>query len=217
MHRTVYSLVLSDEVIAAVDDLAARQGLSRSALVEHALAEYTNLQPPGQVNRQILSALQAVAGENGLRAASASSTGITLRTALRCKYNPALSYTVLLQGSHQGLGQLRVSLRSTNQSILDFFALFFELWQRLEHKHLEKPPATEAAQMEAKRFLRTLRQPKGLPQGDDMGRAIAGYIDMMDGCMKAFFQNLEDAPRAVAETEACYLEALQAFPHLGGL
>ena len=39
MGKSLYSLILSDEVVSRVDRLASRQGLNRSQLVNRILAE----------------------------------------------------------------------------------------------------------------------------------------------------------------------------------
>ena len=40
MKRNAYSLILMDDVVAAVDRLAAQQGTSRSNLINQILAEH---------------------------------------------------------------------------------------------------------------------------------------------------------------------------------
>ena len=46
MKKTLYSLMLSDDVVREIDNLAHRRGTNRSALVNQILAEYTNLMTP---------------------------------------------------------------------------------------------------------------------------------------------------------------------------
>ena len=46
MSKSLYSLILSDEVIARIDRLATRQGTNRSALVNRILAEYCSMVTP---------------------------------------------------------------------------------------------------------------------------------------------------------------------------
>ena len=43
MNKSIYSLVLSDEVVDAVDALARTEGMSRSAMINRILAEGTEL------------------------------------------------------------------------------------------------------------------------------------------------------------------------------
>lgn len=40
MKKSVYSVVLMDDVVAAIDELAARQGTSRSNLINQILAKH---------------------------------------------------------------------------------------------------------------------------------------------------------------------------------
>ena len=46
MKKTLYSLMLSDEVVAEVDRLAHRLGTNRSNLINQILAEHVNLVTP---------------------------------------------------------------------------------------------------------------------------------------------------------------------------
>ncbi|MDL2294984.1 ribbon-helix-helix domain-containing protein [Ruminococcaceae bacterium OttesenSCG-928-D13] len=205
MGKTVYSLILSSEVVAAVDELAARQGYSRSALVNHILAEYAGAASPQRQASQILEALRQQAGNQGLRPQAASAGSLTLRTAMNYKYNPALSYTVALQDDAETLGRLRVSLRSQNSELLDYFNHFFQLWGVLESRYLESPPPETAADRQAKRYVRPLRRPPGTAGGEQLGAAIAAYIERLDLCLRTFMDNCENAAEAVSKTERIYL------------
>ena len=46
MKKSVYSLVLSDEIVDAVDILAYKNGTSRSAMVNSILANYVSYKTP---------------------------------------------------------------------------------------------------------------------------------------------------------------------------
>lgn len=46
MGKSVYSLVLMDDIVAAVDRLAYQQGTSRSNMVNRILAEYVQMDTP---------------------------------------------------------------------------------------------------------------------------------------------------------------------------
>lgn len=208
MSNSVYSLVLSGEVVQAVDALAARQGLSRSALVNHILAEYANLVSPQQYRQEVLASLQALAAEDGLRTQAASSGSVTLRTSLCYKYNPALCYTVELLPEGEGLAQLRVWMRSQNSELLTYFRHFFQLWHSMEQNSLPQPPTRKLAKLENKRYLRSLRAPAGPHSGAEAGEAIAAYVRLLDGCIKTFFSHLSDAKTAVEETTRQYQAGL---------
>lgn len=88
MGKIVYSIVLSEEVVAAIDILATREGQSRSGLINQVLATHAGLTTPEEHGRQIGAAVQAGAEGRGLRASQSPSGALTLHTALRYKYNP---------------------------------------------------------------------------------------------------------------------------------
>lgn len=211
MAKLVYSLVLGDEIVAAVDEMAARQGYNRSALVNHILAEYTSLTTAEVRNDRVLEALRSGVAQRGLRVLSQGVAGLTVRTALSYRYNPALSYTVELKKSEGELARLRLTLRSQNDKVLTYFAVFFELWDRLEEKHLPKPPPKplpkRAELVQEKRYQRILRRAD--MREEEAGKAVAGYIATLDGCLKVFFQNLDDAMRAMEATELFYCKRLK--------
>ena len=53
MSKSIYSLALTDEVVAALDLMARRQGLSRSALADRILADYASCVTNENRNRRI--------------------------------------------------------------------------------------------------------------------------------------------------------------------
>lgn len=207
MAKSVYSLVLSDDIVEAIDAMAARLGQSRSGLINHILAEYASLSTPesrmGEVARAAQQALEAAA----LRSSLSAGGTLTLTRALRYKYNPSLRYVVELYDGRGDLAELRVGLRSQNGDLLGYLETFFALWRKLEEAHLpEVPPAPAAC--EDHRYRRTLRSPPGQLSRQEAGRAIAGYVARMDSCVRVFFANLHDAGEAVRSTEAAYLDGL---------
>ena len=54
MSKSVYSLVLTDEIVRAIDSLAYRMNTSRSALIDRILAEKLSMQTPEIRMRNIM-------------------------------------------------------------------------------------------------------------------------------------------------------------------
>lgn len=208
MGKIVYSIVLSEEVVAAIDILATRGGQSRSGLINQVLAGHAGLTTPEEHGRQIGAALQTAAEAQGLRAALSPSGALTLHTALRYKYNPTLRYVVELRHSGPTLAEVRVQLRSQSEALLSYLSLFFELWDRLEQRHLPRPPAEGEYHQAAGRYRRLLRRPAEAAGQEALGREIAAWVAMLDSSLKAYFASLQDAPRAVRDTETAYREGL---------
>jgi predicted transcriptional regulator len=57
MGKSVYSIVLIDEVVAKVDKLAYKNGTSRSNIINKILAEYVSFTTPEDQMREIFSQL----------------------------------------------------------------------------------------------------------------------------------------------------------------
>lgn len=210
MKKSMYSLILSDNIVAAVDTLASDQGSSRSAFVNHILAEFTNLSTPEQHLQDTYAVVQQNISSH-LRGSVSPGGALTLRTSLRYKYNPQLNYVLEITPEEETLGQLRINLRSQNAGLLDVIQKFFILWRSLEQKYLPHPPAPTQQQLEEKRYTRWLRLPKGLSDAQ-VGKAIGVYISLLDTSIKTYFQNLSNMEIALDETEKLYRRML---PTLG--
>lgn len=207
MGKSMYSLMLSDEIVEAVDVLAAANGQGRSALINHVLAEFASLSTPEARIRQVIAEVEQRVDRAVMRACVSQSGTLTLSTALRYKYNPNLRYVVELYHESPCLGEVRVGLRSQNEALLEYLEVFFELWCCLEAHHLKNPPTPGLYEAGNARYRRVLRRPTG--EGEmtrqEAGEAIAAYLSRMDGCIKAFFANLHDATVAAQAVEAQYL------------
>lgn len=200
MSKTVYSLVLSSEVVAAIDELAAREGCNRSALINRVLAQHASLSTPEQRSHAMLLAVQQQAGQRGLRPSFSPGGALQLHTTLRYKYNPRLCYTLTLSEHPAQLGQLQVTLRSQNQQLLAHMQAFYRLWQQLEGAQ----PAFFAGPAQTQpptRYTRTLRRPAGEAAGGQLAALMAAYVQRMNRCLQAFCADVDQNPQ-LAERQA---------------
>ena len=156
MGKSVYSLILSSEIIQVIDEMAVKQGYSRSGLINQILAQHASLSTPEEELREIIRIVLHTMDETGLRGSISSGGTLTLRTAIRFKYNPSLSYMLELYEGGEDLGELRVALRSQSDELVLYMQMFFKLFGKLEKEYLPTPPANEYHIYEEKRFLRTL-------------------------------------------------------------
>ena len=89
--KNVYSLMLEDDVVAAIDRLAYLQNTNRSGLVNRILAEYASVVTPEQRIRETFSRITALlGGQDSFRLAAPSDTMLSLSSALLYKYNPTV-------------------------------------------------------------------------------------------------------------------------------
>lgn len=211
MQKSVYSLVLSDEVVAAVDQLAYRSGASRSALVDRILAEYVSCQTPEMRMREIFEQAERLltAADGFQPMLQPSDSMMSLRSALSYKYNPSVRYSVeLFRDGGGSCGELRVSLRSQSSGLILCLDQFFRLWDKLERAYIG---GAESAVRDG-HYARTLRLPD-LPQ-QRQGEIIAGYIRSLDAAMKAFFSRLDDPDGAARACDRAYQDYLKNYPSI---
>ncbi len=209
MNKSVYSLVLMDDVVEQIDRVAYEMNTSRSNMINQILAEYVSYMTPEKRMREIFSAVeQQLAGGSTFQVLlQPSDTMFSLRSALAYKYNPTVRYSVeLYRNAKPLLGELRVSLRSQNSTLLLYLLQFFKLWVRVEESFLGRTEST----VEDGRFIRklVLRSEGAEPDNETVGEAIAAYIDLFDRALKAFFANLSDPQRAVVQVQRLYVDYL---------
>ena len=212
--KSLYSLMLDDGVIAEIDRLAYLQNTNRSGLVNRILAEYASYVTPEQKIKETFGRIQAVLdGRDSFRlAALPSDTLLSLRSALLYKYNPTVRYSVELYRASGGeVGELRVSLRTQNATLLRYMMRFYELWTRVELSHL----GNVAASAQDGKYLRRLspretrRATGGAVPPAALGELIAAYIRAFDTALKAFFDSPDDPSSAILRIEEVYAAYLR--------
>ena len=60
MNKSLYSLILSDDVVREIDRLAYKSGTNRSSMINRILAEYVSYTTPEMRFNQIFSALESM-------------------------------------------------------------------------------------------------------------------------------------------------------------
>ena len=170
MSKTVYSIVLDDEVVRAVDALAGNQGLSRSAAINRILAQHVQMDTAEQRIQDVFAVLEQMAQGSALQLLSASDAQMQLRSPLRYKYNPNVKYQIELYGGDpDALGMFRAGMRTQNSALLDCLDGFFQLWIQLEPRYLPRPEQLRY-RLERGRLLRVLRHTGAGTTADTLGR-----------------------------------------------
>lgn len=220
MKKTVYSLVLSEDVVAEIDRLAYHKGTNRSNMINQILAEYVSYVTPEKRMRDIFGRLEALLdGRDSFHVQLTQSDSLfSLRSALDFKYNPTVRYSVELYRtpSPEGaLGELRVALRTQNSTLLLYLMQFYKLWNRVEENIFGGP--VHCRLEDGGKYLRQLRL-HAIVKGADansagsetLGELIAAYIRTFDAALKAYFYHLSAPSAAVAEVERIYRSYLAA-------
>ena len=198
MAKRVYSLVLSDEVVAEADRLARRLGTNRSGLINHILAEYLSCSTSESTVRDIFSAVEELLGAREVFRVSGADTRLCLRSSLAYKYNPTVRYTVELTPAG---GEFRAGLRTQNELLVLYIGAFFRLWASLDGAecHCDRDGS----------FRRTFHGSYG-SDTDAAARRISAYVGSFDSALKRYFALLDDPAAAESEVRRIYGELTRA-------
>lgn len=204
MKKTLYSLMLNDEVVREVDALAHRLGTNRSNLINQILAEYVNYTTPERRINDVLSTIEQLMSPSRdlVPFFSPNTFSMSLKSSLEYKYRPTVKYEVeLFRGSEEAIGELSVVFRTQSAALIGLMTEFFRLWKRTEDAHLL--PLTgnriEYALYDGK-FVRGLAAPDRDCSAEELAGAISEYIKLFDKLMKGYLNGRLDTH----EVEAAY-------------
>ena len=214
MNKSVYSLVLMDNVVGEVDKLAYEMGTSRSNLINQILAEYVRYTTPEMRMHAIFEEMERLMQgvESFQVQPQPSDAMLTIRSALRYKYKPTIRYSVeLYRTREKTVGALKVSFRTQSQPLIEMLTAFFELWARLEHHYRSQLGLDECEYaIELGRFPRKFTPQTDEELGDQqLADGMSEYIRMFDAAIKAYFACSGDEEAALPQMESIYRNYLK--------
>lgn len=197
MGKTLYSLMLNENVVREIDILAHKSGTSRSNLINQILAEYVNYTTPERHISNVLSAIERLMmpSREIVPFFAPNSQSMSLKSSLEYKYRPTVKYEVeLYRGDADAIGRLSVLFRTQSQSLIDSMTSFFRLWKQIEDAHLAPliGAKIDYALYDGK-FVRSISVPKHDCTADELARAISDYIKLFDKQMKDYLCGKADA------------------------
>ena len=204
MKKTLYSLMLNDEVVREVDALAHSLGTNRSNLINQILAEYVNYTTPERRINDVLSAIEQmmIPSRELVPFFAPNSFSMSLKSSLEYKYRPTVKYEVeLYRGGGDTIGELSVVFRTQSAALIASMTEFFRLWKRIEDVHLAAATGMQIsyALYEGK-FVRSLAAPGSDCTAEELANAIGEYIKLFDKLMKHYLTGRLDE----REVEAAY-------------
>lgn len=211
MNKSVYSIVLADDVVEAVDAMAYSMNTSRSNLINQILAEKVQCVTPEMRMRDIFSKIEQLMDSRFQFMDQPSDAMISIRSPLKYKYKPTIRYSVELSRDFQGkVGKLKVALRTQSAGLINAVNGFFEKWQKLENKYLSELYVDNVpCKIEEGRFTRAFYSPSQSALSDeDIANAIGEYIRLMDKCIQIYFDGLTAERDSFGEIEKTYREYL---------
>lgn len=190
MKKTLYSLVLNDEVVREIDALAHRMGTNRSNLINQILAEYVNYTTPEQKINQVLSTIEELMAPSRdlVPFFSPNSYSMSLKSSLEYKYRPTVKYEVeLYRGAGETIGELTVLFRTQSMALIQSMTDFFRLWKQLEDAHLKPLIGIDLdyALYDGK-FVRGIAAPNKDCTAQELAAALSNYITLFDKLLKGY-------------------------------
>jgi hypothetical protein len=213
MGKNMYSLMLMDEVVSAIDKIASANHTNRSNLVNQILADYASLITPQKRMKDIFDNIAALLIDDGqsLQVQSMSTDSvICIKSALTYKYRPTIRYLVELHADKKSLGELKVTFRTQSSTLLMEITHFLNLWMKLEEHYIHQFDIKKDIyySLEQGRFRRTFMYPvnNSLHSNEDISNAIAFYIQMFDEILKGYLSGVYETDRDIEYRYLDYLE-----------
>ncbi len=209
MKRSVYSLVLMDDVVKAVDEEAYRLGTSRSNLINQIVAEHLSCITPEMRMREIFNSVTEFASSSFKIQQQQSVSLMNLKTVLEYKYRPAVNYKVELEREPNNfLGRMRIYIRTRNQLLISMFNNFFIYRIDFEKKCLSELGYNDYEfELYSGSFTRKLIN--GAFDSKKTGTAISMYLAHINKALQLYFSSPESFPSHMIENE--YRQFLEQF------
>ena len=209
VKKTLYSLLLDEDVVRAVDQLAHRRGCSRSALVNQLLAEQLDLMTPERRIAEVLRAMESLFQPDPelVPMFTPNALSMSMKSALDYKYRPTVKYEVeLFRGGEDSIGELTVSYRTQSSELLAAMGRFFRLWKRLESAYLAPRLGHEAeCALYDGKFVRSISVPSRDCTAEELAEAISDFVHLFDRLLKGCLSGRLSA----AEAERQYAAHMQ--------
>lgn len=218
MSKSVYSLVLTDEIVRAIDSLAYRMNTSRSALIDRILAEKLSMQTPEIRMRNIMENISSFFDDEIFRLQTAAGDGgMLIKSPLPYKYKPTIRYSVELLREDRYLGRLKVSFRTQNMALMELMNDFLTCFANIEHRHLSHFDGIDVVmQIDNDKMVRMLNKPiikdgRSVSDPNLIAEAIADYVNFLDRAIKLYFENAGNRKQAVSLVDSLYNERIKTL------
>ena len=192
MKKNMYSLMLGEEIIRAVDKLAEENNTNRSNMINQILAEHLSLTTPEKHVRSIFEEIDRIIGRNQDYNLYFEPNDMTMsiKSSLKYHYRPTIRYEVeMYRIPEQTIGQLKIIFRTTSSDLLLELTRFFKIWMQLENIYISHFFTRDAIEygMESGKFRRTFALPHDSVYSEtQIGEAISNYISAFDDILKDY-------------------------------
>lgn len=211
MKKSVYSLVLMDDVVKAVDEQAYRLGTSRSNLINQILAQHLSCITPEMRMKDIFDSVSELISSTLQIQQQHSASLMTMKTALEYKYRPTINYKVELKRiPDEFMGNIRVQIRTQSPALIGLFNSFFAYRVRMEKLYLaQKGVDNYVFSIGNGIFSRNLINSR--LSDEQAGEAIGEYITDLNRAVKVYFSSPENFAENIPTLEKEYRKMLEKY------
>ncbi len=211
MKKSVYSLVLMDDVVKAVDEQAYRLGTSRSNLINQILAQHLSCITPEMRMKDIFDSVSELISSTLQIQQQHSASLMTMKTALEYKYRPTINYKVELKRiPDEFMGNIRVQIRTQSPALIGLFNSFFAYRVRMEKLYLaQKGVDNYVFSIGNGIFSRNLINSR--LSDEQAGEAIGEYITDLNRAVKVYFSSPENFAENIPVLEKEYRKMLEKY------
>lgn len=188
MKKSVYSLMLFDEIVEQIDELAYENKTNRSQLINDILADYIGMETPEQKIQTVLENLdQNVSGVLSVSQISKNNS-IRFGKSLKYKYRPKIRYCYEFKNDGgRKYAVLKISSRTTNEDLNQHFSDFFDHINTIERAHNQQD-CDDGGVGSQHKFVRAFKN-NGAVSRDvtTLTDFLTRYLLMIDSAMNAYF------------------------------
>lgn len=191
MSKSLYSVILTDEIVYEIDRLALRENTNRSNLINQILAEYVSYTTPEMRINSIFKTIENIINESTYLVPQVlpQKSTMSLKGNLDYRYRPTIKYDVELFKTVEdnSIGRLSVIFRTQSPALLNEINEFFKLWCYLESNVFKKNVTYTLSEG---KFTRNITlNPNKTYSAEEIANAISSYIRLFDECMKNYLSS----------------------------
>lgn len=184
MGKSVYSVVLDDEVVKYADKAAAKTGESRSQFINRVIAKEVGFSTSRQKLDEVIDALDAaIATHEKIRMVRRQQSVVDFLSALNYKYSPRVTYSVELDPEKRA-ARLKIALRTTSPALSGICNEFFNTFAALEKGSKGK----NLFFVEDGKLVRDFIVPSEA-KGEEAAKLITDYVNCFDALLNAYIGN----------------------------
>lgn len=199
MSQGIYSLLLQECLVDAVDAMAEEKQMSRSQVINEILSERFEMFTPEYRSNHIMDVVrERLSGNDKFHLISFSKgSSIQYKMIVPYKYNPKIKMMLIMNSKDPlSVATLKVSSRTTNVSFSDDLWGFFESLNHVTENHgrMEKYPMLVGAYDKSDAIYKKfpIEWTKETLSFEEIAREITNYMYMLSESLIGYFESLED-------------------------